>query len=135
MDWEEVSYREVLHASFSMAMPRYGSYVLHRPNVAAITMALRITSCTTCYNLTYLVAHYYTFAVIFMCLVGVVFPIGFMMAELGGQPYLLPPSFNVGYSYFLFYLSIAVSIVAILATNQSFNRCFRCHLIRTTPPT
>ncbi len=59
-----------------------------------------------------------------MSLVGVVFPVGFSMAELGGQPFLLPRTFDVGYSYFLFYLSIAVSIIGILAINRFFNRCF-----------
>lgn len=43
-----------------------------------------------------------------------IFPIGFYISEVGGQPYKLPNNTVVGSSYVLFVLSIFFTIVGLL---------------------
>ncbi|EGD83364.1 hypothetical protein PTSG_03973 [Salpingoeca rosetta] len=42
------------------------------------------------------------FSAILMALTSIVFPIGFDVERIGGEPYRLPEDTKVGYSYFLF---------------------------------
>lgn len=52
--------------------------------------------------------------VVLFCTAALVFPLGFYMAEVGGQPYKLPNNTVVGSSYVLFVLSILFTIVGLL---------------------
>lgn len=54
------------------------------------------------------------FAVILFCMAALIFPIGFYINEVGGQPYKLPNNTVVGSSYVLFVLSIFFTIVGLL---------------------
>lgn len=54
------------------------------------------------------------FAVILLCMAALIFPIGFYINEVGGQPYKLPNNTVVGSSYVLFVLSIFFTIVGLL---------------------
>ena len=53
------------------------------------------------------------FQVLF-CLAALVFPIGFYVDEIGGRPYKLPASTQVGSSYVLFVMSIFFTIISEL---------------------
>lgn len=53
-------------------------------------------------------------AVILFCMAAFIFPIGFYINEVGGQPYKLPNNTVVGSSYVLFILSIFFTIVGLL---------------------
>lgn len=53
-------------------------------------------------------------AVILFCMAALIFPIGFYINEVGGQPYKLPNNTVVGSSYVLFVLSIFFTIVGLL---------------------
>jgi cytochrome bd-type quinol oxidase subunit 1 len=52
--------------------------------------------------------------VILFCMAALIFPIGFYIDEVGGQPYKLPNNTVVGSSYVLFVLSIFFTIVGLL---------------------
>lgn len=52
--------------------------------------------------------------VILFCMAALIFPIGFYINEVGGQPYKLPNNTVVGSSYVLFVLSIFFTIVGLL---------------------
>lgn len=52
--------------------------------------------------------------VILFCMAALIFPIGFYINEVGGQPYKLPNNTQVGSSYVLFVLSIFFTIVGLL---------------------
>lgn len=54
------------------------------------------------------------FTVILFCMAALIFPIGFYINEVGGQPYKLPNNTVVGSSYVLFVLSIFFTIVGLL---------------------
>lgn len=54
------------------------------------------------------------FPVILFCMAALIFPIGFYINEVGGQPYKLPNNTVVGSSYVLFVLSIFFTIVGLL---------------------
>lgn len=57
----------------------------------------------------------YTFiSVVLFCFAAVVFPMGFHIPEIGGQPYQLPNSHQVGISYILFVLSLWVTVISEL---------------------
>ncbi|XP_006825506.1 uncharacterized protein C16orf52 homolog A-like [Saccoglossus kowalevskii] len=51
---------------------------------------------------------------VLFCLAALIFPIGFYMDEIGGQPYKLPSSVQVGSSYVLFIMSIFFTIISEL---------------------
>ncbi|XP_011787355.1 PREDICTED: uncharacterized protein C16orf52 homolog [Colobus angolensis palliatus] len=51
---------------------------------------------------------------ILFCMAALIFPIGFYINEVGGQPYKLPNNTVVGSSYVLFVLSIFFTIVGLL---------------------
>ncbi|KAF4085307.1 hypothetical protein AMELA_G00115580 [Ameiurus melas] len=51
---------------------------------------------------------------VLFCLAALIFPTGFYVSEVGGQPYKLPNSTVVGSSYVLFVLSIFFTIVGLL---------------------
>ncbi|KAB5555379.1 hypothetical protein PDJAM_G00034790 [Pangasius djambal] len=51
---------------------------------------------------------------VLFCLAALIFPTGFYISEVGGQPYKLPNSTVVGSSYVLFVLSIFFTIVGLL---------------------
>lgn len=52
--------------------------------------------------------------VVLFCTAALVFPLGFYIDEVGGQPYKLPNNTVVGSSYVLFVLSIFFTIVGLL---------------------
>lgn len=56
----------------------------------------------------------FSFTVILFCMAALIFPIGFYINEVGGQPYKLPNNTVVGSSYVLFVLSIFFTIVGLL---------------------
>ncbi|XP_076616789.1 uncharacterized protein C16orf52 homolog B-like isoform X1 [Chaetodon auriga] len=51
---------------------------------------------------------------VLFCMAALIFPIGFYINEVGGQPYKLPNNTVVGSSYVLFVLSIFFTIVGLL---------------------
>ncbi|BES88274.1 unnamed protein product [Nesidiocoris tenuis] len=53
-------------------------------------------------------------AMVLFCLAAVIFPMGFHVDEIGGQPYQLPNSHQVGISYILFVLSLWVTVMSEL---------------------
>lgn len=54
------------------------------------------------------------FSVVVFCLAAVIFPMGFHVDEIGGQPYQLPNSHQVGISYILFVLSLWITVISEL---------------------
>lgn len=56
----------------------------------------------------------FIFTVVLFCFAAVVFPMGFHIPEIGGQPYQLPNSHQVGISYILFVLSLWVTVISEL---------------------
>lgn len=52
--------------------------------------------------------------VVLFCMAALIFPMGFYIEEVGGQPYKLPNNTVVGSSYVLFVLSIFFTIVGLL---------------------
>lgn len=60
---------------------------------------------------------YYNFLfslVVLFCLAAVIFPLGFSMSEIGGEPYQLPNSFQVGLSYIFFVLALWITVISEL---------------------
>lgn len=55
-----------------------------------------------------------TATVVLFCMAALIFPMGFYIKEVGGQPYKLPNNTVVGSSYVLFVLSIFFTIVGLL---------------------
>ena len=53
----------------------------------------------------------------FFCIAAIIFPFGFGIDEIGGQPYKLPAHTEVGYSYFLFCASIFVLSSSVAFSN------------------
>ncbi|XP_037836912.1 uncharacterized protein C16orf52 homolog A isoform X2 [Kryptolebias marmoratus] len=51
---------------------------------------------------------------VLFCMAALVFPMGFYISEIGGQPYKLPNNTMVGSSYVLFILAIFFTIVGLL---------------------
>lgn len=54
------------------------------------------------------------FVVVLFCMAALIFPVGFYINQVGGQPYKLPNNTVVGSSYVLFVLSIFFTIVGLL---------------------
>ncbi|XP_046345101.1 uncharacterized protein C16orf52 homolog A-like [Haliotis cracherodii] len=52
------------------------------------------------------------------CLAAIVFPVGFHIDEIGGQPYKLPNHTQVGSSYVLFIMAIFFTIISELFTGK-----------------
>ncbi|XP_033119047.1 uncharacterized protein C16orf52 homolog A-like [Anneissia japonica] len=48
------------------------------------------------------------------CIAALIFPTGFYVEEIGGEPYKLPDSVSVGPSYIMFIMSIFLTIVSLL---------------------
>lgn len=53
-------------------------------------------------------------AMTLFCLAAVIFPVGFAIEEIGGQPYKLPNQTQVGSSYVLFILAIFFTVISEL---------------------
>ncbi|WAQ96343.1 CP52A-like protein [Mya arenaria] len=53
-------------------------------------------------------------AMTLFCLAAVIFPVGFAIEEIGGQPYKLPNQTQVGTSYVLFILAIFFTVISEL---------------------
>lgn len=53
-------------------------------------------------------------AMIMFCLAAVIFPIGFDMDQIGGEPYQLPSSYQVGISYIFFVLALWITVISEL---------------------
>lgn len=53
-------------------------------------------------------------AIIMFCLAAVIFPIGFNMDQIGGEPYQLPSSYHVGTSYVLFVVALWITVISEL---------------------
>jgi len=52
--------------------------------------------------------------VVLFCMAAVLFPIGFHMDQIGGEPYQLPSSYHVGISYIFFVLALWITVVSEL---------------------
>lgn len=52
--------------------------------------------------------------VVLFCLAAVIFPLGFHTDEIGGQPYQLPNSHQVGLSYIMFVLAVWIVVISEL---------------------
>ncbi|CAH2039595.1 unnamed protein product, partial [Iphiclides podalirius] len=59
-------------------------------------------------------------AMVAFCLAAVIFPMGFHVDEIGGQPYQLPNSHQVGISYILFVLSLWITVISELFAGKAF---------------
>ncbi|KAK2585423.1 hypothetical protein KPH14_010091 [Odynerus spinipes] len=53
-------------------------------------------------------------AMVLFCLAAVLFPMGFYIDEIGGQPYQLPNSHQVGISYIFFVLALWITVISEL---------------------
>ncbi|XP_034186039.1 uncharacterized protein LOC117607005 isoform X2 [Osmia lignaria lignaria] len=53
-------------------------------------------------------------AMVLFCLAAVIFPMGFHIDEIGGQPYQLPNSHQVGISYIFFVLALWITVISEL---------------------
>uniref|UniRef100_A0A090XDN5 Putative conserved plasma membrane protein n=1 Tax=Ixodes ricinus TaxID=34613 RepID=A0A090XDN5_IXORI len=53
-------------------------------------------------------------AMLLFCLAAVIFPVGFTMDEIGGGPYQLPSSHQVGLSYIFFVLALWITVISEL---------------------
>lgn len=53
-------------------------------------------------------------AMVMFCLAALIFPIGFYVDEIGGEPYKLPKTVQVGSSYVMFVISIFLTIISEL---------------------
>ncbi|CAG2119754.1 unnamed protein product [Medioppia subpectinata] len=53
-------------------------------------------------------------AMVQYCLAAVIFPMGFTVDAIGGQPYQLPSSHQVGISYIFFVLSLWITVISEL---------------------
>lgn len=60
----------------------------------------------------------YLFSVILFCLAAVIFPIGFNMEQIGGEPYQLPNNYQVGISYIFFVLALWITVVSELFASK-----------------
>jgi hypothetical protein len=60
------------------------------------------------------VLSHFSFPVVLFCLAAVIFPMGFHVDEIGGQPYQLPNSHQVGISYILFVLALWITVISEL---------------------
>lgn len=51
---------------------------------------------------------------VLFCTAAVIFPMGFDIDEIGGQPYQLPNSHQVGIAYILFVLALWITVISEL---------------------
>lgn len=51
-------------------------------------------------------------AMFLFCIAAVVFPMGFHVPQIGGAPYQLPTSHQVGISYFLFTVAVLITVIS-----------------------
>jgi len=58
--------------------------------------------------------------VILFCVSAVVFPIGFYIPQIGGEPYQLPNSHQVGVSYIMFVLALWITVISELFVGKVF---------------
>ena len=59
-----------------------------------------------------------SFSVILFCLASIVFPIGFSVDEIGGAPYQLPNSSQVGLSYIFFVMALWITVISELFASK-----------------
>ncbi|XP_060818693.1 uncharacterized protein C16orf52 homolog A isoform X2 [Bombus pascuorum] len=57
-------------------------------------------------------------AMVLFCLAAVIFPMGFHIDEIGGKPYQLPSSHQVGISYILFVLGLWATVLSELLAGK-----------------
>ncbi|XP_046404513.1 uncharacterized protein C16orf52 homolog A [Ischnura elegans] len=57
-------------------------------------------------------------AMVLFCMAAVIFPMGFHIEEIGGLPYQLPNSHEVGLSYILFILSLWITVISELIASK-----------------
>lgn len=78
-----------------------------------ITIVLLVISQWNMYVVSY--ARWVGFsAMVLFCLAAVIFPMGFTMEEIGGEPYQLPSSHQVGLSYIFFVLALWITVISEL---------------------
>jgi len=53
-------------------------------------------------------------AMVLFCLAAVIFPVGFHITSIGGEPYQLPNSYQVGVSYIFFVLALWITVISEL---------------------
>lgn len=58
--------------------------------------------------------YFFTYTVILFCTAALIFPVGFYVDEIGGEPYKLPNTVKVGSSYVMFILAIFLTIISEL---------------------
>ncbi|XP_030840620.1 uncharacterized protein C16orf52 homolog A-like isoform X2 [Strongylocentrotus purpuratus] len=64
-------------------------------------------------------ARWFSFAaIILLCLAAIIFPIGFYVDEIGGEPYKLPSTVTVGSSYVIFLISIVLMVISELLAGK-----------------
>jgi hypothetical protein len=51
-------------------------------------------------------------------LAAVIFPMGFSIDEIGGAPYQLPNSFQVGLAYIFFVMSLWITVISELFASK-----------------
>ena len=61
---------------------------------------------------------FFYFPVILFCLASIVFPIGFSVDEIGGAPYQLPNSSQVGLSYIFFVMALWITVISELFASK-----------------
>ena len=57
-------------------------------------------------------------AVNLFCFAAILFPVGFSVPEIGGAPYQLPNSYQVGLSYILFIMALWTAVISELFTSR-----------------
>ena len=61
---------------------------------------------------------FFYLSVTLFCLAAVVFPVGFHIAAIGGQPYKLPHHTQVGSAYVLFIMAIFFTVISELFSSR-----------------
>ena len=67
---------------------------------------------------TYIISTFIKCVAFSFCFAALVFPIGFVDEEIGGNPYYLPEQQHIGYAYICFILSILFSVLGHLFINK-----------------
>lgn len=79
---------------------------------------IRINKCFISLRFSSFIKPIYLFSVILFCLAAVIFPIGFNMEQIGGEPYQLPNNYQVGISYIFFVLALWITVVSELFASK-----------------
>lgn len=79
---------------------------------------IRINNCFISLRFSSFIKPIYLFSVILFCLAAVIFPIGFNMEQIGGEPYQLPNNYQVGISYIFFVLALWITVVSELFASK-----------------